>query len=209
MHHNTPLNPQINYRHGSHIRVHHYSQRVAVPHRAGGNLHKKPKVDSRSKYRLHHGRIYATRTYHAPSLSSQLPKYLTIPQTTPRGFDKSSAPTAFIGLLFAFLGLSDLTALSLSDEVAERFWGTQTPVRLTFLFGITGYAYLFKEGGMLAGKGRSYSYNAGDDLKNSIVFTWGFLEMAIWFWVFVSLRDERRQRTQKLIEKRKAEAAMM
>jgi hypothetical protein len=42
---------------------------------------------------------------------------------------------------------------------------------------------MFKDGGMLASKGRQYSMNAGDDLKNSIVFSWGFLELALWFWV--------------------------
>lgn len=116
---------------------------------------------------------------------------------------------AFIGLLFGFLGLTDLTALSLDDDIADRFWGTQTPVRLTFLFGITGYSYLFKEGGMFAAKKTYTSYNAGNDLKNSIVFTWGFLELVVWFWIFTTLRDERRQKAAKLIEKRKAEENML
>ncbi|KAF2281054.1 uncharacterized protein EI97DRAFT_368339 [Westerdykella ornata] len=127
---------------------------------------------------------------------------------TPREFSKPSSVTAFIGVLFAFLGLSDLTALSLPDEMCERFWGTQTPVRLTFLFAVTGYTYMFKEGGMFASKGRQYTFNSGDNMKNSIIFTWGFLELGIWFWVFVNLRDERRQRSAKLIEKRKAELSI-
>jgi hypothetical protein len=71
----------------------------------------------------------------------------------------------------------------MDDEISDRFWGTQTPVRLALLFGVTGYTYMFKEGGMLGTKGRDYTFNAGDDLKNSIVFTWGFLELALWFWV--------------------------
>ncbi|KAF2683399.1 hypothetical protein K458DRAFT_418996 [Lentithecium fluviatile CBS 122367] len=124
---------------------------------------------------------------------------------TPREFSKPSATTAFIAVLLAFLGVSDLTSLSLSDELAESYWGTQTPVRLTFLFAVTGYSYLFKDGGVLANSGRKYTVNAGDHLKNSIVFTWGFLELAALFWVFITLRDERRQRAQRLIEKRKAE----
>ncbi|KAF2793853.1 hypothetical protein K505DRAFT_305088 [Melanomma pulvis-pyrius CBS 109.77] len=124
---------------------------------------------------------------------------------TPRDFNSNSATTAFIAVLFAFLGLTDLTALSLSEEVAESYWGTQTPVRLTFLFGLTGYAYTFKEGGMFARKGSAYTFNVADDLKNSIVFTWGFLELAAWFWVFVTIRDERRQRMMRLVAKRQAE----
>ncbi|KAF2474890.1 uncharacterized protein BDR25DRAFT_340567 [Lindgomyces ingoldianus] len=123
---------------------------------------------------------------------------------TPRDFNKPSAATAFIALLFAFLAISDLTSLSMSEEVAESYWGTQTPVRLVFLFAVTGYTYIFKEGGAFAERGQ-HSFQSGDDLKNSIVFTWGFLELATWFWVFVTLRDERRQRAVRLIEKRKAE----
>ncbi|PSN65366.1 hypothetical protein BS50DRAFT_575399 [Corynespora cassiicola Philippines] len=128
---------------------------------------------------------------------------------TPNDFYKASATTGFIALLLAFLGVSDLTALSLPEEVADTYWGTQTPVRLAFLFGVTGYTYLFKQHGILASQGRDYTYNAGDNLKNSIVFTWGFLELSAWFWVFVTLRDERQQRNVRLMEKRKAEEDRM
>jgi hypothetical protein len=130
---------------------------------------------------------------------------LTHPQPTPRDFAKPTAATAFLAVLFAFLGISDLTALTLSDEATEQYWGTQTPVRLAFLFSVTGYSYLFKEGGVFASSGKNYTYNAGDHLKNSILFTWGFIEMATWFWVFVTIRDERRQKTARFIEMRKSE----
>jgi len=69
------------------------------------------------------------------------------------------------------------------EEYAEIYWGTQTPVRLLFLFIITGYTYMFKEGGILAATGGNYKPRAGDNLKNSVVFTWGFLELSAWFWV--------------------------
>jgi hypothetical protein len=82
---------------------------------------------------------------------------------------------------------------------------------------------LFKEGGMFAPRGIDYRYITGAGLNNSIVFTWGFLEMSAWFWVcpeakrledldtdsgqvFVTLREERREKARKLIEKRQAEA---
>lgn len=73
--------------------------------------------------------------------------------------------------------------MSLPEEALELYWGVQTPVRLSFLFGITGYTYIFKEGGVWANKGSAYKHNAGDNLKNSLVFTWGFLQMIAWFWV--------------------------
>jgi hypothetical protein len=113
------------------------------------------------------------------------------PKPTPREFLKPSAATAFIAVLFAFLGISDLAAFSLPEEMVDLHWSTQTPVRLLFLFGITGYSYAFKEGGMMASSGRKYTKNAGDHLKNSIVFAWGFLELAIWFWVSVGKGEVR------------------
>ncbi|KAF2441302.1 hypothetical protein P171DRAFT_94087 [Karstenula rhodostoma CBS 690.94] len=124
---------------------------------------------------------------------------------TPREFLKPSAATGFIAVLLAFLGISDLTALSMSEEAVEAHWGTQTPVRLAFLFGLTGYAYAFKQGGVLGSTARG----AGDHLKNSVVFAFGFVELTVWFWVFITLRDERRQRVIRLMERRRAEQDML
>ncbi|KAJ5947037.1 hypothetical protein N7466_000052 [Penicillium verhagenii] len=39
-----------------------------------------------------------------------------------------------------------------------------------------------------------------DRLKNRAVFTFGFLEMMVWFWIFVTLRQERQERMTKLLE---------
>lgn len=144
-------------------------------------------------------------------------------QPTPREFLRPSATTAFIGVLLAFLGVSDLTALSMSEEVTDSYWGTQTPVRLAFLFALTGYSYAFKPGGVFGSSGKG----AGDNLKNSVVFAFGFVELSVWFWVsarsgsarwdisanmlqvFLTLREERRQRAVRLMEKRRAEQNML
>lgn len=92
--------------------------------------------------------------------------------------------TAFVAVLLALFGLTDLTALSMSDEVASEYFAAQMPVRLVFLFALTGYTYMFKDGGLLAGARAAVGKkSAGDDLKNSFIFTFGFMEMTIWFWV--------------------------
>ncbi|KAJ5084361.1 hypothetical protein NUU61_008940 [Penicillium alfredii] len=39
-----------------------------------------------------------------------------------------------------------------------------------------------------------------DILKNRVVFTFGFMEMMFWFWVFATLREERQERLTKLLE---------
>ena len=93
----------------------------------------------------------------------------------------------------------------MSDETRESYWGTQTPVRLTFLFGLTGYAYAFKQGGMFGGSGGG----VGAHLQNSVIFAFGFVELTVWFWIFISLRDDRRQRAIRLMEKRAAEQNML
>ena len=52
-------------------------------------------------------------------------------------------------------------------------------MRLAFFFAVTGYSYVGKPGGL-------WSLKVGPEaevLCNSVVFTWGFLEMLWWFWV--------------------------
>lgn len=63
---------------------------------------------------------------------------------------------------------------------------------------------------MMAPRNSDWMMGKGNvTLNNSIVFSWGFLEMAAWFWVFVTLREERREKAKKIIEKRQAEAARL
>lgn len=55
-------------------------------------------------------------------------------------------------------------------------------------------------------RGIAYSSSPSSYLKNSIVFSWGFIELSVWFWIYITLREERRERATKLIEKRQKEA---
>jgi hypothetical protein len=118
--------------------------------------------------------------------------------------DKPSETSAFLAVILALLGVSDLTAANMTDGIALQYWLTNVPVRLTFLFIITGYAYLFKEDGLL-GSGSMASTSIGEPLQNSLVFTFGFMEIAAWFWVFTKLREERRQLAIQRAEKMKVE----
>lgn len=74
------------------------------------------------------------------------------------------------------------------QEIASYYWSSQAPMRLLFFFAVTFYSYMFKPGGVvLAGRAFGKATGKGtvgwDDLKNSLVFTWGFVEMLVWFWV--------------------------
>lgn len=63
-----------------------------------------------------------------------------------------------------------------------EYWISNVQVRLMFLFSLTGYVYLFKEGGMFGPKALQNT-SIGEPLQNSLVFTFGFMEIAVWFWV--------------------------
>jgi hypothetical protein len=79
------------------------------------------------------------------------------------------------------------------EHATREYWLANVPIRLTFLFALTGYVYLFKEGGMLGvPEGLVESIvGPGDNLQNSLVFSFGFLEIAAWFWVRADLKPLR------------------
>lgn len=85
-----------------------------------------------------------------------------------------------------------------------QYWLAVIPTRLMFLFTVTGYTYLFKEGGLF-GSAPGAKASMGETLQNSLVFTWGFMETAAWFWVFTSMREERRNVARRRLEMLKAE----
>ena len=89
----------------------------------------------------------------------------------PISLSTPSPASALAALFLALIAISDLTSSGLSEEVASHHWSSQAPVRLAFFFAVTAYSYVGKPGGMWG------------VLCNSVVFTWGFLEMLWWFWV--------------------------
>jgi hypothetical protein len=49
----------------------------------------------------------------------------------------------------------------------------------------------------------------GEGLKNRVMFTWAFVEMITWFWIWTTLREERREMLLKAQEKRAREEEML
>ncbi|KAK4615600.1 hypothetical protein CLAFUW4_09771 [Fulvia fulva] len=124
---------------------------------------------------------------------------MRLPHAT--SLDKPNDASAFIGVLLAFLGIVDLTAASMEEGIALHYWLSNVPVRLVFFFVLTAYTYLFKEGGALGPTSTSFGKaSLGEPLQNSLVFSFGFVEIATWFWIFTSLREERREMARKRIE---------
>lgn len=100
-------------------------------------------------------------------------------------FAEPDPAKAFAAVLLAFLGVSDLASSNLITEAALHYWTSQAPVRIFFLFICTGYVYLFKQGGLLAAQGKEYVPGIGEPLKNDLMFTFGFVELSLWYWVCV------------------------
>ncbi|TGO54503.1 hypothetical protein BCON_0106g00200 [Botryotinia convoluta] len=127
-----------------------------------------------------------------------------------RSFDRQSAPISFLGIVFLFLGITDLVAISMPEEVSQYHWGTQAPIRFSFSAALALYSWLFSSASPIFTSRNSYHAGGwGEGLKNRIVFTWGFIEMMAWFWVFVTLREERQQLALKQAQKKAAEEDMM
>ena len=107
----------------------------------------------------------------------------------------SSPALALAALFLTILGISDLAATGLPEEVASYYWSSQAPIRLAVFFGITGFSYLGKAGakGMLP-KGANHPGVSGL-VCNNVVFTWGFVEMLGWFWVSLFEWERRAEGT--------------
>ncbi|RDL34633.1 Uncharacterized protein BP5553_07761 [Venustampulla echinocandica] len=126
-----------------------------------------------------------------------------------RSFEVQSAPLSFLAAVLFFLGISDLVACSLPEEIYVFFWGSQAPVRLFLLFVFTIYSYAFSSVSPLyTSSSSNYTYTPsswGEGLKNRVFFTWAFVEVLTWYWIFVTLREERREFVQRLAIRRAAE----
>lgn len=106
------------------------------------------------------------------------------------------------------------------DVSALYYWGTQgtpdihlsftadqiAPIRFAFSFTLVAYTFLTGPSSPLYtssstrgrvthpsthNSGYSPSSWGGDGLKNRVFFTFIFVEMMAWFWVWVTLREER------------------
>jgi len=122
-----------------------------------------------------------------------------------RSFDQQSAPLAFLSAILLYLGLSDIVAISLPEEISAYHWGSQAPIRLFITGGLAFYSWAFS-GSSPLNASRTYQASGwGEGLKNRVLFTWAFLEMVTWFWIFVTLREERRDLLIRMQQKRAAE----
>ncbi|KAJ5913504.1 hypothetical protein N7504_002387 [Penicillium tannophilum] len=87
-----------------------------------------------------------------------------------------------------------------SLTVYWNVWINVAMARVAVYASIALFIYSNK-GSFVASSYTAASTAAGlDRLKNRAVFTFGFMEMMAWFWIFVTLREERQERMTKLLE---------
>ncbi|KAG9236908.1 increased loss of mitochondrial DNA protein 1 [Amylocarpus encephaloides] len=126
-----------------------------------------------------------------------------------RAFEVASPALSFLGAVLALMGISDLAACSSREEVFVFYWGAQAPVRIFALMFLTTYSYFFSASSPLYSSASStYTYTPsgwGEGLKNRIFFTWAFLELVTWFWIWTTLREERFEWAKRITMKRAAD----
>ena len=84
----------------------------------------------------------------------------------------------------------------------------KAPIRLALFMGLAAYSFAFSATSPLM-KGSYYPSTWGEGLKNRVFFTWAFVELVTWFWIFVTLREERREIATRMAERKAAEDGMM
>lgn len=141
------------------------------------------------------------RALQIPSVSALLPSDVAHPASV--SFNTPGSPALGLAALFlGFLSLSDLTALFMPDEIHNMYWAAQVAVRLAVLFAFEAWLYLTKPGLGKVAEGRFKG------LKNDVVFSWAFVELVVMFWVFNTLRQERKTIALKQLREKEREKAL-
>ncbi|KAL2857748.1 increased loss of mitochondrial DNA protein 1 [Aspergillus pseudoustus] len=104
----------------------------------------------------------------------------------------------------------------------SEIWTLLSASRFCLFFAVSFFIYQSKPdawgvlggsngaGPAATGPGSSFSFGLEsktggltglDQLKNRVVFTYGFMEMMFWFWIFLTLREERQEIATRFAER--------
>lgn len=140
------------------------------------------------------------RALEIPSISTLLSPDVAHPAFV--SYTPGSPALGLAALFLGFLGLSDLTALFMSDEIHNMYWAAQAAVRLAVLFAFEAWIYMTTPGLGQVAEGRFRG------LKNDVVFSWAFVELVAMFWVFSTLREERKTIALKQLREKEKEKTL-
>ncbi|KAK1770238.1 increased loss of mitochondrial DNA protein 1 [Phialemonium atrogriseum] len=152
-----------------------------------------------------------------------------------RSFETQSPALAFLAVILATMGISDMVTLSQPEEIwLLHHWATQAPLRLFISFASFTYSFFFSASSPIYRSPLTSSSNplsssssssprlthpsahaqpppgyrpsgwGGDALKNRVFLTFAFVEMVSWFWVWVTLREERRDVAARRAQRRRS-----
>ncbi|KAF8430269.1 increased loss of mitochondrial DNA protein 1 [Tirmania nivea] len=128
-----------------------------------------------------------------------------------KSLESSPAVTAFAGILLGLLGFVDFTALASSatgGDASRIHWEIQAPSRLIAFMGLTAYTYIFKPHRTTRFVPLTAEEEKLAGLKTGAVFTWAFFEMVWWFWIYIKLREEKRDAQLRLAQQAAEKEAM-
>ncbi|KAL3489180.1 increased loss of mitochondrial DNA protein 1 [Aspergillus germanicus] len=87
----------------------------------------------------------------------------------------------------------------------SEIWTLLSASRFCLFFAVSFFIYQSKADawGVIGGAtGAGAGGVSGlDQLKNRVVFTYGFMEMMFWFWIFLTLREERQEIAMRFAER--------
>ncbi|KAF7116392.1 hypothetical protein CNMCM5793_004636 [Aspergillus hiratsukae] len=90
----------------------------------------------------------------------------------------------------------------------SEIWTLLSAARFCLFFVVSFFIYQSKPDGWGVGAARgtgrygSVEATSGlDQLKNRVVFTYGFMEMMFWLWIFITLREERQEIAARFVER--------
>ncbi|TGJ83029.1 hypothetical protein E0Z10_g5742 [Xylaria hypoxylon] len=134
------------------------------------------------------------------SRDSELIRYNTMPQPPTQYFSTPSPTSSFLAVILFFVGVSDLTTLSMPEEIwLVHYWGAQAPIRIVVFGCLTLFTYLTAPSTSSSMSARlsphhypaAYGTASGSEgLRNRVFFAFTFLEFISWFWAWVTLREE-------------------
>ncbi|EPS27594.1 hypothetical protein POX_e06574 [Penicillium oxalicum] len=105
------------------------------------------------------------------------------------------------------LPAEDLQALARLPEYITKsltmywnIWVAVSAVRFALYGALSFYIYQARGSYMVASYAAKTAPTGLAQLKSRVVFTFAFMEMMVWFWVFFTCREERQQRLSKMLE---------
>ena len=113
-------------------------------------------------------------------------------------FQVPSPSTSFLAAAISLFAITDLSSASMPEEITSYVWSAQAPIRFFLFAALAAYSY----GSHLVPSAKSDTEGGNGSMAqrggidNSVVFTWAFVQMIIWFWVSLLLfsqtfRDSR------------------